>query len=144
MQASDSIYAKALSPVRQLLIVLAIELVLMIISWAAGDVMPAELPWTISLGLLLFFSLFNTIFSVAAQDRMRYWRDSIFSYVGLMVLGGLMAWAFSGLTISEAGAFRGMYLIITFCFILFLTIINLIRKFVEIAQREDHRLRGGD
>ena len=140
-----SIFEKNIPPLMQAGIVLVTALVFMLCWKAAvhfGMDLRQRTPWLISSALMLFFGLFNSVFSLSAEKRFIYWRDSIYAYVLLGVLGGLMAWGFSGLTIDEAGSFKWMYFIFTFSFIIFLTIINLMRKIVELAQKQDRRLRG--
>lgn len=140
-----SIFEKNIPPLMQAGIVLVTALVFML-CWKAAVHFGVDLrqrtPWLISSALMLFFGLFNSVFSLSAEKRFVYWRDSIYAYILLGVLGGLMAWGFSGLTIDEAGSFKWMYFIFTFSFIIFLTIINLMRKIVELAQKQDRRLRG--
>jgi hypothetical protein len=140
-----SIFEKNIPPLMQAGIVLVTALVFML-CWKAAVHFGVDLrqrtPWLISSALMLFFGLFNSVFSLSAKKRFVYWRDSIYAYALLGVLGGLMAWGFSGLTIDEAGSFKWMYFIFTFSFIIFLTIINLMRKIVELAQKQDRRLRG--
>lgn len=140
-----SIYEMEIKPFTQVAIIISTALVLML-SWLAARELGIDLkqrtPWLISSGLMLFFGLFNSVFSLSATDRMRYWRDSIFGYIVLGFGGGFLAWLFSGLTIDEAGAFKWMYFIFTFSFITFLTIINIMRKIVDLAQKQDKRLRG--
>ena len=140
-----SIFEKNIPPLMQAGIVLVNALVFML-CWKVAVHFGVDLrqrtPWLISSALMLFFGLFNSVFSLSAEKRFVYWRDSIYAYILLGVLGGLMAWGFSGLTIDEAGSFKWMYFIFTFSFIIFLTIINLMRKIVELAQKQDRRLRG--
>lgn len=140
-----SIFEREIAPLYQVAIVIGLAVTLMVI-WKLCMISGLELkqrtPWLISSSLMLFFGLFNSVFSLTAHERFKYWRDSIYGYLLLGFIGGGLAWLFSGLTINEAGAFKWMYFIFTFSFIIFLTIINLMRKIVELAQKEDRRLRG--
>lgn len=143
--SETSIFEKNISPLIQAASVIALAIVAMSL-WKLGSQLGVETkqrtPWLISSSLMLFFGLFNSVFSLASKNRFTYWRNSLYAYVLLGIIGGLLAWAFSGLTINEAGAFKWMYFIFTFSFIVFLTIINLMRKIVEIAQKQDKKLRG--
>lgn len=146
-QDSRSIYQMEIKPWRQVVIILGMMVSIMLL-WmganAAGAGLEQRFPWLTVTALMLFFGLFNSVFSLTSADRMKYWRDSIFAYITICTVGGGLAWLFSGLTITEAGAFKWMYFIITFSFITFLSIVNMMRKIVEIAQKQDSRLRGED
>ena len=145
MQENQSIFDRNIRPLVQCTIVLGLALIMMI-CWKIANSFGMELkqrtPWLISSSLMLFFGLFNSVFSITTKNRLTYYRDSVYSYVILGVLGGLLAWLFSGLSIDEAGAFKWMYIIFTFSFVVLLTIVNLMRKIVELAQRQDRKLRG--
>ena len=53
-----------------------------------------------------------------------------------------MSWAFSGLTIDEAGSFRWLYVVFTMGYIILLAIVRSMRRIVAMAQKQDKRLRG--
>jgi hypothetical protein len=59
-------------------------------------------------------------------------------------VGGLLAYLISGLSIDEAGSYKWILFIFTFCYILFLSIVRAMKKIVTIAQKQDKRLRGED
>ena len=99
-------------------------------------------PWEMAFSGILFFALFNAIFSLSAKDQNLYWMLSIFSFVGLVVVLCFIAWLMSGITIDEAGSFRWILMIFTFSYLLILTIVRAMRKIVGIAQKQDARLRG--
>ena len=99
-------------------------------------------PWEMAFSGILFYALFNAIFSLSALDQNKYWMTSVFSFVGLVFVLSVVAWLFSGLTMDEAGSFRWILIIFTFSYILILTIVRAMRKIVGIAQKQDARLRG--
>lgn len=94
-------------------------------------------PWVIAATFILFFAMFNAIISLMSDNMDRYWTRSMLSYIAVVVIGGLLAWAFSSLSINEAGSFRWIYIVLTFGYLLFLSIITLMRKIVDFAQREE-------
>jgi len=98
--------------------------------------------WEISFSILLAFMLFNSVFSIPYNNRMQYFRDSIFCFMAVAAVGGLLASFLSGMSMDEAGHFRWLYIVFTFTFLIFLSIVNLMRKIVDIAKRQDARLRG--
>jgi len=77
-----------------------------------------------------------------AKDGNTYWLHSIISFVILLVVGGLMAWAISGVSINNAGSVRWIYVVFTFGYLVFLSIVNFMKFLVKLAQRQDKRMRG--
>lgn len=94
-------------------------------------------PWVSAASFLLFFAVFNSIFSLSAKNAGQYWSRSMLSFAGLAIANGMVAWLFSSLTISEAGSYRWIYVVVTFGYLVFMSIMNLIKKIVEFAQREE-------
>jgi len=98
--------------------------------------------WTVSASMVLMFAVCNSVLSLSADNVTPYWNKSIYSFVLVCVLGGAMAWWFSGLSIGEAKSFKWIYVVFTFGYLLFLSIVSLMRKIVLIAQKQDKGLRG--
>ncbi len=103
---------------------------------------PSLFAWEVSFTVLLLFAVSNSILSLASKDHNRYWLTSLISYVVLAFFGGLLADFISGVSMDEAGHFRWLYLVFTFGYLVLLTIVSSMRKIIEIAQRQDDRLRG--
>lgn len=98
--------------------------------------------WEIAFAILMGYALFNSIFSLSYHDKTVYFRDSIFCFAALAAAGGFLASYFSGLTMDEAGSFRWLYFVFGFSYLVFISIVNLMRKIIEIAKKQDARLRG--
>jgi hypothetical protein len=98
--------------------------------------------WVIGGATTLFFGLFNSVISLGATDMNVYWFRSTASYVVLMVLSGCLAYFFSGMTMNEAGSFKWIFMVLTFGYLLFLSIMRFMRKIVQIAQQEDDKWVG--
>ena len=85
---------------------------------------------------MLVFALFNSIISLSIKtDMNQYWTRSTGVYVVLMVIGSCLAWFFSGLTIEESGSFKWIFMVVTFGYLLFLSLMRFIKKVVFIAQQ---------
>lgn len=67
----------------------------------------------------------------------RYWTRSILGYIALAGIGALLAWGFSSLSINDAGSYRWIYIVLTFGYLFFLSMIGFMRKIVDFAQREE-------
>lgn len=99
-------------------------------------------PWLVCSSLLLFFSIFNCAFSLNSPDSNKYWLHSIIVYSLLAIGGAFFAWLVTGTTISDAKTMKWIYFVFTFGYLVFLSIVNLMKLIVAIAQRQDGGLRG--
>ena len=95
--------------------------------------------WVISGAGVLFFALMNSVVSLGATDMNKYWFYSTASYVVLAVSCALMAFIFSGISIDDAGSFRWIFTVLTFGYLLFLSLMRFLRKIVQVAQDEDKK-----
>lgn len=131
---------KIKSPVLQAILVFSLVLILNVIVMffsSAGVEVEQRLPWTLAATFILFFAIFNSLISLMTDNMDRYWTRSILSYIALAGAVALLAWAFSSLTINEAGSYKWIYIVLTFGYLLFLSMIGFMRKIVEFAQREE-------
>jgi len=128
------------SPFTQASVVLALILLFAfggkLLQMAGTDIEPRYF-WNVSASFLLFFSLLNSLLSLLAKNTDNYWGKSILSYIALAILGGLAAKIFSSLSINQAGTYRWLYIVLTIGYLVFLSIIGLVRKIIEYAQQEE-------
>lgn len=61
----------------------------------------------------------------------------MYSFLGLAFLNGLAAWLISGVPIGQAQSYRWIYVVVTIGFLVFLSMVNLIKKIVQFAEREE-------
>lgn len=141
-----SIFDSNINPFLQVGIVLLACLVFDLVSTglrASGLVdVEQNFPWQVILSFLLLFAIFNSLLSLGAKDGSQYYFKSMISFVLLAVIGGGLAYLFSGLTMEEAGAIKWMYFVFTFGYLVFVSIVQVMKKIVELAQKQDKRLRG--
>ncbi len=139
-KAAGDHLSKFKNPIKQALIVFACVLFFDLGAFllrSAGVEIESRFPWTITASFILFFAIFNSLFSLIAKDMENYWGLSVISYVALAVGSGLVAWLFSSLSINEAGPYRWLYIVLTFGYLIFLSIIRFMKNIVEFAQREE-------
>ncbi len=142
---SNSIFAKEIHPFKQLLVCVGLIIFIMLFIKAAFGAESSGMKtayWETSFAILMGFALFNSIFSLSYTNKNVYFRDSIFSFMGIAAVGGFLAYYFSGLTMDEAGSFRWLYIVFGFSYLVFISIVNLMRKIIEIVKKQDARLRG--
>lgn len=102
----------------------------------------AGTPWLIAVSMTFFFAIGNSVMSLAADDQNNYWWKSILSYVGLVVIGGSLAYLVSGVSMDDVGSYRWLYVLFSIGHIFFLAIVRTMRRVVKIAKEQDGRLRG--
>ena len=143
---TQSIFQKEIHPIYQAGVAIVLNIIAILIFNSSIDYETSPnggiVLWEISFSILLAFMLFNSVFSIPYNNRLQYFRDSIFCFMAVAAVGGLLAHYISGLSMDEAGHFRWLYICFTFTFLVFLSIVNLMRKIVDIAKRQDARLRG--
>jgi hypothetical protein len=139
--APTSIYDRSVSPFLQAAIafgsVIIFILVSKVIKLSGLMEVPDRFPWITAASFLLLFALFNSVFSLSAENILKYWGRSIYSFVGLAVGSGLVAYLFSSITIDEAGSYRWIYVVLTIGYLVFLGMMAFMRRIVEFAQREE-------
>lgn len=137
----DSLFSKAFDPVTQAGIILALAFVMMVggklVQWSGLMVVGERFPWLFAASMMLFFAIFNSVFLLSSKNLNRYWSRSMLSFVGLALGVGLLAWAFSGLSIGEAGSFKWIFFVVTFAYLVFMSITRFLKIIVEFAQREE-------
>ena len=145
---SKSILDRQISPFKQVGGVIVGSVLLMVFSGLIPSVPYSKsahiMPWVVLCGMILFFALLNSVLSFGATDGNKYWFQSIISFAILLIVCGLMAWAISGVPIDQAASVKWLYLVLTFGYLVFLSIVNLIKFLVQLAKRQDKNLRGED
>jgi hypothetical protein len=144
--SQKSLLEREISPFKQVIGVLLVAIVFM----GFSSLVPSSpysstngiMPWVVICGMILFFAIINSILCLGASDGNTYWLHSIISFVILLVVGGMMAWVISGVSINDAGSVRWIYVVFTFGYLVFLSIVNFMKFLMKLAQRQDKGLRG--
>jgi hypothetical protein len=130
-----------ITPPKQALLVFAGGLVLMLggVALDKMGVMGMErlYPWTIATGFMLLFAIFNSIMCMNADSFAKYWGISMYSYLALAAVLGLSAWLCSGVPLGEAESYKSIYIVVTFGFLVFLSMVNAMKNIVNFAEKED-------
>ncbi len=145
MTENKSIFNLQISPFKQVLVAIGLLLIVFtiikLIAVKISEFDPAFY-WEASFTILLLYMLFNAIWSISYKKKTLYLLHSVIGYLFLAVSTALLSQFFSKLSMDEAGAFRMLYLIFTICYLIFLGIVNAMRKILEIVKKQDARLRG--
>jgi len=94
-------------------------------------------PWLNAASFMLFFAVLNSIYSITAKSVPHYWGLSMYSFMIVAGVSGLQAWAFSGISIVYAGSYMWIYVVVTFGYLVFLTIMAVLKKVVAFAEKEE-------
>lgn len=118
-----------------------VAFLLMALGWLSTSIGVVEVDrlyaWSIGASLMLFFALMNSLLSLKASSFVKYWGASIYSFIGLGLGTSLLAWGFSGVTLKDAGSYRWIYIVVTVGFIVFLTLVNMLKIIVKFAEKEE-------
>jgi hypothetical protein len=140
-EKNSSLYDKLMNPIAQAALCLSGALLIMLVSkflqYAGILAVSARFPWMTAASFLFFFAMANSVASLASVNSAQYWGRSIYSYMGLALGAGMFAWLFSSLSISEAGSYRWIFFVLTLGYLVFLSIMNMARRIVEFAQKEE-------
>ncbi len=137
---------KSIQAWRQGLVVLVLLLVFDLASFASNQSSPSakfgQNIWTNAVAMILFYIIVNSLVSLASEKPIEYVRNSIYTFLGICIIGGLISWAISGQTIDEAGSFKWLFVVLSLGYLIFLSIISTMKFIVKLAQKQDSRLRG--
>jgi drug/metabolite transporter (DMT)-like permease len=141
MDDSTSIFEKTFDPVYQAAIALGGVIVISILAKLLGltglvDI-PQRFPWMSAASFMLLFAVFNSVFSLSSKKLMKYWARSFYSFMGLAAGAGLFAYLLSSLTIDQAGSYRWIYIVVTVGYLVFMSMMAMLRRIVNFAQREE-------
>jgi len=138
---NDKFLKNAKDPVIQAAAVLGVSILFMLLTKLTSLTGATEfkdvIPWTISASFLLFFVVLNSIYSLSSDDINKYWIRSIISYLCLAIVSGFLAYLFSSVAFNDAGTIRWIFYVLTFTYLVFLSILNFMKKIVAFAEREE-------
>ena len=139
--SKPSFLYKAYNPVMQAAIVFVAGFVVMsfakILSWTGIFQAGQKFPWMTAAAFILFYAIFNSITSLSSKNLNNYWLRSMLAFACLAVASGFLAYLFSSLTIGEAGSYRWIFKVLTFGYLVFLSILGFMKRIVEFAEKED-------
>ena len=116
-------------------------LVLFCLSYLVSRGFEAEqrIAWTLAIAFLLLYILYNVMIGLAIDQGPYYWIYSLAGFAGLIFAFILLAQRFSGLRMDEAGSYRWLFFIFCPIYLLFIAMITIIKKIVQMAEKEDQR-----
>ena len=132
------IFEKATPPVQAIIsIALGLFFMLTCLIFEGSLESRPERPWVFASTFLLFYSIFNVIFSLGAENAEKYWVQAVIGFIVCVgALGGL-AYLISGLGMNDAGSFKWIFIVITISYLVFMSIVRAMKSIVDFAQKEE-------
>lgn len=117
--------------------VVLVNVVALLVRWLGIVEVGDRFPWMVAASFMLLFAVFNSVLALSASSMNRYYTYSVYSFAGVALLSGLLAWGLSSLSISEAGSYRWIFIVVSIGYMIFLGLMSFLRTIVEFAQREE-------
>lgn len=125
-------------PFTQALGILCISIIMMPMGLILGE---PSFSWTVSGAFLLFFIVFNNALGIFAADQFKYIQYSVYSFMGLLVVLGLLSYLISGISIfGEKGVNRTIYLVLILANFSLLGLAFMVRSIADFLQKRDEKL----
>lgn len=137
--ADHSILDYKISPFRQVVVVLGLIFLFIVVSNIvdiSGENTENDTPWLIACSFTLFYIIFNSIYSLTADNQNRYWLHSVLGFIILAVGGVGMAYIFSDVSDDSIAIYRKIYIVFVMVYVLLLSIMRFIRRLVHLAQND--------
>lgn len=135
-----SLYEQKIHPYKQAIGAVCMAIFLLLMGGmltAMGMNLPERFEWMAAGAAIMIYAMFNSVLALSASDSTKYWSQSISAYVALVLTVSSIAWALSGETIYEAGSFKWIYTVLTFGYLVFISMMNAMKGIVAFAQREE-------
>lgn len=130
-----------LTPFRQLLLCFGIMILLVLVLYMASlmkiTTVEKEDYWICFLAPILFFVVMNCVVTFFSKEHLVYYRESLMSYIILTMLACLGGWIITGINILDLVHFKFVLIVITFVFLVFLSIINLMKWIMKYILTEN-------
>ncbi len=135
---SSSFKTKIPNPPVQAIGVFVVSLFMMIAGSMSGD---TTFPWLVSGAFTILFLVFNNAIGIFADNQFKYIQFSLYSFMGLIVSMGLMAFVFSGKSIFEDGGVnRTIFIVLILAYFSLMGLSVLLRNVAEFLKEKDDKL----
>ncbi len=94
-------------------------------------------PWLTAASFVLVYAIFNSVFTLSSKNLDRYMGRSILAFLALVLVSGVLARLISGMPMDEAGTYKWIFFVLSFCYLVFISIMGLVKRIVAYAQREE-------
>lgn len=133
MPLDFTIAHKKFTPLRQIAATIVIALVGMLIVKVSP--LAPKLEYFVVMVSLVFFSIFNTLVSLAYPSFFRYTVPSWYLYIAMSAVLLLTAKFLSGISIWDLWEYRNMYLSLTVFYFIISLLIRVVRGIYELGEK---------
>ena len=99
-------------------------------------------PWIVATAMILCFVILNSLMALRIEAIIPYWSQSVMYFIGLFALSYFWCLLLSGRHMDEVGSFRWLWIVLIIVYMVFFMIARSVKRVVDIANRQDERLRG--
>src|SRR5688500_12116493 len=99
-------------------------------------------PWFVSTAMILLFIVINTVVALRIDNILPYCSWSIAMFIALLSFAYGWCYILTGKHIDEVGSFRWLWMVLTMVYFVFFTITRTMKRIVDIAIKQDKKLRG--
>lgn len=99
-------------------------------------------PWIVSTAMILLFIVVNTVVALRIENILPYWSYSLVFYLAILAVAYGWCYLLTGKHIDEVGSFRWIWMVLTMVYFVFFIITRTMKRIVDLAIRQDKKLRG--
>ncbi len=133
-------------PLYQVLLVMAMTIVFSLVDkMMPHDTQLLEVnsgSWIVGTSMILCFIILNSVVALRIEHIIPYWSISVVLYIVLLVFSYGWCYFLSGKNMDDAGSFRWLWLVLTLVYMVFFAIARSMKRIVDIANKQDEKLRG--
>lgn len=100
--------------------------------------------WIISYTFILLYTILTSVFILYNRDQLTYFNQSITYYLVLVAYSLIANYIFTGVSPFESGYFVWILVVISLFFLIILSISRTVYRLVQIAEKQDKKLRNED
>ncbi|WCL80997.1 hypothetical protein PPO43_13565 [Saprospira sp. CCB-QB6] len=126
------------SPIAQVLGIFAAALLMML---AGGVASSANWTWMVAGAMLMFYALVNSVLSIFAAQRMRYYQFSLYGTMFLFFALGGLAQLISGQSIFEGPANnRSIFIVLLLAYFSLMALAFMLRSLADFMKAKDEEI----
>jgi hypothetical protein len=99
-------------------------------------------PWIVATAMILCYVILNTLVALRVEPIIPYVIVSVILFFALLAFSYLWCYMLSGKHIDDVGSFRWLWFVLALVYMVFFAIARSMKRIVDIANKQDKRLRG--
>jgi thiol:disulfide interchange protein len=103
---------------------------------------PSAGAWIVATAMILCFIILNAVVALQIEPIIPYWSKSVIFYLALLAFSYAWCYLLTGRHMDEVGSFRWLWFVLTLVYMIFFMIARSMKRIVDLAIRQDKKLRG--